>query len=61
MLPLGTVISVFSLMMVSLAQKDQPYQIFLSQGVLFGFGLASGHAKLIDDNFALAEVRLTSL
>ncbi|KAI0767273.1 monocarboxylate permease [Fomes fomentarius] len=40
MIPLGTVISVFSLMMVSLAQKDHPYQIFLSQGVFFGFGLA---------------------
>ena len=40
MLPLGSVISVFALMMVSLAQQDQAYQIFLSHGVLFGFGIA---------------------
>ncbi|KAH9846763.1 monocarboxylate permease [Lenzites betulinus] len=36
----GTVITVFSLMMVSLCQKDQAYQVFLSHGVLFGFGIA---------------------
>ncbi|RPD53739.1 monocarboxylate permease [Lentinus tigrinus ALCF2SS1-7] len=40
MLPVGSVISVFSLMMVSLAQKDQAYQIFLSHGVLFGIGIS---------------------
>lgn len=27
-------------MMVSLVQPDKPYQLFLSQGLLFGFGLA---------------------
>ncbi|TBU46221.1 monocarboxylate permease [Dichomitus squalens] len=40
LIPAGTLISVFSLMMVSLAQKDQAYQVILSQGVLFGIGLA---------------------
>lgn len=40
MLPLGSIISVFSLMMVSLAQHDKAYQVFLSHGVLFGVGLA---------------------
>ncbi|KAI0753291.1 monocarboxylate permease [Daedaleopsis nitida] len=39
-IPLGSVISVFSMMMVSLAQKDQAYQLFLAQGLLFGIGLA---------------------
>ncbi|OBZ66781.1 Riboflavin transporter MCH5 [Grifola frondosa] len=36
----GSFIAVFSMMMISLAQKDQPYQLFLSQGVLFGIGIA---------------------
>ncbi|KAI0827531.1 monocarboxylate permease [Trametes gibbosa] len=36
----GTVITVFSLMMVSLCQTDKAYQVFLSHGVLFGFGIA---------------------
>lgn len=27
-------------MMVSLSEKNQPYQVFLSHGVLFGFGIA---------------------
>ncbi len=40
MIPAGTVITVFSLMMVSLTEKNQPYQVFLSHGVLFGFGIA---------------------
>ncbi|KAI0653062.1 monocarboxylate permease [Cubamyces menziesii] len=40
MIPLGTFICVFSLMMVSLCQKDQAYQVFLSHGVLFGLGIA---------------------
>ena len=32
-------------MMVSLCQKDQAYQVFLSQGVLFGIGIALLYAK----------------
>ncbi|KAI0763860.1 monocarboxylate permease [Trametes elegans] len=40
LIPLGSVITVFSLMMVSLCQKDQAYQVFLSHGVLFGIGIA---------------------
>ncbi|RDX40833.1 MFS general substrate transporter [Lentinus brumalis] len=40
MLPVGSVISVFALMMVSLAQKDHAYQVFLSHGVLFGIGIS---------------------
>ncbi|KAI0644764.1 monocarboxylate permease [Trametes meyenii] len=40
LIPTGTVITVFSLMMVSLSQKDQAYQVYLSHGVLFGFGIA---------------------
>ncbi|OCH92770.1 MFS general substrate transporter [Obba rivulosa] len=40
LLPLGTVITVFSLMMVSLAQENKPYQLFLSQGILFGIGIS---------------------
>ena len=28
------------MMMVSLTQKDHAYQLFLSQGVLFGIGIA---------------------
>ncbi|KAI0364987.1 MFS general substrate transporter [Pilatotrama ljubarskyi] len=39
-IPLGSIITVFSLMMVSLCEKDQAYQVFLSHGVLFGFGIA---------------------
>ncbi|KAI0672426.1 major facilitator superfamily domain-containing protein [Trametes maxima] len=40
LIPAGSFICVFSLMMVSLCQKDQVYQVFLSQGVLFGIGIA---------------------
>ncbi|KAI0666933.1 monocarboxylate permease [Trametes maxima] len=40
LIPTGTIITVFSLMMVSLSQKDQAYQVYLSHGVLFGFGIA---------------------
>ncbi|KZT01355.1 monocarboxylate permease [Laetiporus sulphureus 93-53] len=40
LIPLGSVIIVFSLMMVSLVQPDKPYQLFLAQGILFGLGLA---------------------
>ncbi|EIW53525.1 MFS general substrate transporter [Trametes versicolor FP-101664 SS1] len=39
MIPLGSFLCVFSLMMVSLCQKDQAYQVFLSQGLLFGAGI----------------------
>ncbi|KAI0768216.1 major facilitator superfamily domain-containing protein, partial [Trametes elegans] len=34
-----SVICVFSLMMVSLCQKDQAYQVFLAHGVLFSIGI----------------------
>ena len=40
LIPLGSALCVLAMMMVSLAQKDHAYQLFLSQGVLFGFGLA---------------------
>ncbi|KAI0768212.1 major facilitator superfamily domain-containing protein [Trametes elegans] len=40
LIPAGSFICVFSMMMVSLCQKDQAYQLFLSQGVLFGIGIA---------------------
>ncbi|KAI8990711.1 monocarboxylate permease [Trametes punicea] len=40
LIPCGSFLCVFSLMMVSLCQKDQAYQVFLSQGVLFGIGIA---------------------
>ena len=40
LIPLGSVICVFAMMMVSLTEQDQPYQLFLSQGVLYGLGLA---------------------
>ncbi|EMD37082.1 hypothetical protein CERSUDRAFT_51719 [Gelatoporia subvermispora B] len=40
MLPVGSVITVFSLMMVSLTQENKPYQLFLSQGILFGIGIS---------------------
>ncbi|KAI0664176.1 MFS general substrate transporter [Cubamyces menziesii] len=40
LIPIGSFLCVFSLMMVSLCQKDQAYQVFLSQGVLFGIGIA---------------------
>ncbi|KAI0634088.1 MFS general substrate transporter [Trametes polyzona] len=39
-IPLGSFLCVFSLMMVSLCQKDKPYQVFLSHGLLFGTGIA---------------------
>ncbi|KAM5544505.1 hypothetical protein V8D89_002165 [Ganoderma adspersum] len=38
LIPLGSFLCVFAMMMISLAQKDQAYQLFLSQGVLFGIG-----------------------
>ncbi|KAL7284573.1 hypothetical protein ACG7TL_001865 [Trametes sanguinea] len=40
MIPVGSFLCVFGLMMVSLCQKDQAYQVVLSQGVLFGIGIA---------------------
>ncbi|GBE83587.1 major facilitator superfamily domain-containing protein [Sparassis latifolia] len=40
-IPVGSFLTVFSLMMVSLAQENQPYQLFLSQGILFGIGIAA--------------------
>nr|VWP00292.1 Bud site selection protein 6 [Ganoderma boninense] len=40
LIPLGSFLCVFAMMMVSLAQQDQAYQLFLSQGVLFGLGIA---------------------
>ncbi|PIL29485.1 MFS general substrate transporter [Ganoderma sinense ZZ0214-1] len=40
LIPLGSVLCVFAMMMVSLAQKDQAYQLFLSHGVVFGIGIA---------------------
>lgn len=39
-MPLGTILTVFSMMMLSLAKQGQVYQFFLSQGVLFGIGNA---------------------
>ncbi|OBZ75018.1 Riboflavin transporter MCH5 [Grifola frondosa] len=40
LIPLGSLITVFSLMMLSLVRENQPYQIFLAQGLLFGSGIA---------------------
>ncbi|EJF60629.1 monocarboxylate permease [Dichomitus squalens LYAD-421 SS1] len=40
LVPLGSVLCVFAMMMVSLTEKDHAYQLFLSQGVLFGLGIA---------------------
>ncbi|CCM05421.1 uncharacterized protein FIBRA_07638 [Fibroporia radiculosa] len=40
LIPLGSFLIVFSLMMVSLVQPGKVYQLFLSQGLLFGMGLA---------------------
>ncbi|KAI1787128.1 monocarboxylate permease [Ganoderma leucocontextum] len=40
LIPLGSVLCVVAMMLISLAQKDQAYQLFLSQGVLFGMGIA---------------------
>ncbi|KAL0953928.1 hypothetical protein HGRIS_005093 [Hohenbuehelia grisea] len=40
LVPLGSFITVISIMMTSLCQKDQPYQFFLTQGILFGIGNA---------------------
>ncbi|KAI9056296.1 monocarboxylate permease [Trametes sanguinea] len=40
MIPAGSFLCVFGLMMVSLCQKDQAYQVVLAQGVLFGVGIA---------------------
>ncbi|KZT20190.1 MFS general substrate transporter [Neolentinus lepideus HHB14362 ss-1] len=39
-MPLGSVIAVFAMMMVSLGQENQIWQFFLSQGVLFGIGIS---------------------
>ncbi len=40
LIPLGSVVCVFAMMMVSLTQEDEAYELFLSQGVLFGIGIA---------------------
>ncbi|KAI8989624.1 major facilitator superfamily domain-containing protein [Trametes punicea] len=40
LIPLGSAICVLALMMVSLAQENQVYQVFLSHGVLFGIGIS---------------------
>ncbi|KAI0794344.1 monocarboxylate permease [Fomes fomentarius] len=40
LVPLGSFVCVFAMMMVSLTQPDCAYQLFLSQGVLFGIGIA---------------------
>ncbi|CDO77904.1 hypothetical protein BN946_scf184692.g2 [Trametes cinnabarina] len=40
MIPAGSFICVFALMMVSLCENDHAYQVLLSQGVLFGIGIA---------------------
>ena len=39
-MPLGTVLTVLSMMMLSLTGEGQVYQFFLCQGVLFGVGNA---------------------
>ncbi|KAF5337677.1 hypothetical protein D9758_013004 [Tetrapyrgos nigripes] len=39
LLPLGSVITVISLMLVSLCQVNQTYQFFLADGLLFGIGV----------------------
>ncbi|KAI0730854.1 monocarboxylate permease [Earliella scabrosa] len=39
LIPLGSILCVVAMMMVSLTQHDHAYQLFLSQGILFGFGL----------------------
>ncbi|TFK49230.1 MFS general substrate transporter [Heliocybe sulcata] len=39
-MPLGSAISVLAMMMVSLGQHNQVWQFFLSQGLLFGIGIA---------------------
>ncbi|KAI0357821.1 monocarboxylate permease [Trametes cingulata] len=40
MIPLGSFLCVISFMLLSLCQKDHAYQVYLSQGVLFGIGIA---------------------
>ncbi|CDO77908.1 hypothetical protein BN946_scf184692.g6 [Trametes cinnabarina] len=40
LIPLGSVVCVLALVMVSLARPDQTYQVFLSHGVLFGIGIS---------------------
>ncbi|PIL29481.1 MFS general substrate transporter [Ganoderma sinense ZZ0214-1] len=45
LMPLGSFLCVLSMMMASLAQKDQAYQLFLSHGVLFGVGMALMYAS----------------
>ena len=40
LLPVGSFCIVFAQMMLSIAQPDQAYQYFLSQGLLFGIGSA---------------------
>ena len=44
-LPLGSTLSVVAIMMISLTQKDQLYQPFLSQGILLGVGVALMYAS----------------
>ncbi|THU95498.1 monocarboxylate permease [Dendrothele bispora CBS 962.96] len=39
LLPLGSLITVVSLMLVSLCQANETYQFFLTHGLLFGFGV----------------------
>lgn len=45
LLPLGTLIVVFSTMMTSICQSNKPYQLFLSQGVLYGIGNAMMYVR----------------
>ncbi|KAH9912094.1 monocarboxylate permease [Epithele typhae] len=40
LVPVGSFLSVLGVMMLSLAQKDQVYQVFLSQGICLGLGIA---------------------
>ena len=47
------------MMMVSLAQKDQAYQLFLSHGVLFGIGIALMYVRH-GPSLALAPTLLTA-
>ena len=44
LIPLGSSLCVIAMMMISLAQTDKAYQLFLSQGVLFGIGIALMYA-----------------
>ncbi|KAL1920215.1 uncharacterized protein VTP21DRAFT_1361 [Calcarisporiella thermophila] len=40
LIPVGSFLTVFSLMMLSICQKNQIYQFFITQGILFGLGNA---------------------